>query len=84
LKRKEYIMEIKVLGPGCPKCEQTEQRVKEAIAESGVKASVKKVKDIMEIAKHGVFMTPAVVVDGEVKSVGKVPSKEDIKGWITQ
>ncbi len=38
----------------------------------------------MEIAKHGVFMTPAVVVDGEVKSVGKAPSKEDIKGWITQ
>jgi len=73
-----------VLGPGCPKCEQTEQRVKEVIAESGTEASVKKVKDIMEIAKHGVFMTPAVVVDGEVKSVGKVPSKEDIKGWITQ
>ncbi|MCG6878633.1 MAG: thioredoxin family protein [Deltaproteobacteria bacterium] len=77
-------MEIKVLGPGCPKCEQTEQRVKEAIQESGAEASVEKVKDIMEIAKHGVFMTPAVVVDGEVKSVGKVPLKDDIKGWITQ
>jgi small redox-active disulfide protein 2 len=77
-------MEIKVLGPGCPKCEQTEQRVKEVIAESGTEASVEKIKDIMEIAKHGVFMTPAVVVDGEVKSVGKVPSKEEIKGWITQ
>jgi len=77
-------MEIKVLGPGCPKCEETEKRVKEAIAESGIEASLDKVKDIMEIAKHGVFMTPAVVVDGEVKSVGKVPSKEQIKGWITQ
>ena len=76
-------MEIKVLGPGCPKCEQTEQRVKEAISESGIEASVEKVKDIMEISKHGVFMTPAVVVDGEVKSVGKVPSKEDIKEWIS-
>ncbi len=77
-------MEIKVLGPGCPKCEETEKRVKEAIAEAGVEASLDKVKDIMEIAKHGVFMTPAVVVDGQVKSVGKIPSKEQIKDWITQ
>ncbi len=77
-------MEIKVLGPGCPKCEQTEKLVKEAIEESGVQANVEKIKDIMEIAKQGVFMTPAVMVDGEVKSVGKVPSKEDIKGWITK
>lgn len=77
-------MEIKVLGPGCPKCEETEKRIKEAIAEAGVDASVDKVKDIMEIAKNGVFMTPGVVVDGEVKSVGKVPSKEQIKGWINQ
>ena len=76
-------MEIKVLGPGCPKCEQTEKLVKEAVQESGIDAAVEKIKDIVEIAKHGVFMTPAVVVDGEVKSVGKVPSKEDIKGWIT-
>ena len=77
-------MEIKVLGPGCPKCEETEKRVQEAVAEAGIEASVDKVKDIMEIAKNGVFMTPAVVVDGEVKVVGKVPSKEQIKGWITQ
>ena len=75
-------MEIKVLGPGCPKCEQTEKHVKEALLEAGVDASVIKVKDVMDIAKHGVFMTPAVVVDGEVKSVGKVPSKDEIKGWI--
>ena len=72
-----------MLGPGCPKCEQTEKLVKEALQESGVDAAVGKIKDIMEIAKLGVFMTPAVVVDGEVKSVGKVPSKDDVKGWIT-
>jgi len=75
-------MEIKVLGPGCPKCEQTEKQVKEALHEAGVDATVIKVKDITDIAKHGVFMTPAIVVDGEVKSVGKVPSKDEIKGWI--
>ncbi|RJR17318.1 MAG: thioredoxin family protein [Desulfobacteraceae bacterium] len=75
-------MEIKVLGPGCPKCELTEKNVKEAVAEAGVDASVVKVKDVMEIARHGVFGTPAVVVDGQVKCVGKVPLKEEIKKWI--
>ncbi len=72
------------MGPGCPKCEETEKVVKEAVAEAGMEVSVTKVKDITEIAKHGVFMTPAVVVDGDVKCVGKVPSKDDIKGWIAQ
>ncbi|MFP4258167.1 MAG: thioredoxin family protein [Desulfovermiculus sp.] len=75
-------MDIKVLGPGCAKCEQTEKLVKEAIQESGVDANVEKVTGTMDIARYGVFGTPAVVVDGEVKVVGKVPSKEDIKGWL--
>lgn len=75
-------MEIKVLGPGCPKCEQTEKVVREAVAESGVAAEVEKVKDVMKIASYGVFGTPAVVVDGEVKSVGKIPSKQEVKAWI--
>jgi len=75
-------MEIKVLGPGCPKCEKTLKAVKEAIAESGIDASVEKVSDIMEIANYGVFGTPAVVIDGVVKSVGKVPGKEDVKAWL--
>ncbi|MFP4049706.1 MAG: thioredoxin family protein [Desulfovermiculus sp.] len=75
-------MDIKVLGPGCAKCEQTEKLVKEAIQESGVDANVEKVTGTMDIARYGVFGTPAVVVDGEVKVVGKVPSKDDIKGWL--
>lgn len=75
-------MEIKVLGPGCSKCEQAEQNVKDAVAEAGVDAKVEKVTDIMEIAGYGVFGTPSVVIDGEVKSVGKIPTKEDVKGWI--
>jgi small redox-active disulfide protein 2 len=77
-------MEIKVLGPGCPKCRQTEKIVKEAVAEAGLDANVEKVTDTMEIAGYGVFGTPAVVINGEVKSVGKIPSKEDLKGWITK
>ncbi len=76
-------MDIKVLGPGCPKCHQTEKIVKEAVSEAGIEASVEKVTDIMEIAGYGVFGTPAVVVNGEVKSVGKIPSKNDVKSWIS-
>ena len=75
-------MEIKVLGPGCPKCKQTEQNVKDAVAETGVDATVEKVTDIMEIAGYCVFGTPSVIIDGEVKSVGKIPTKEDVKSWL--
>jgi len=75
-------MEIKVLGPGCAKCKKTEEVVRAALAESGLDARVDKVTDLMEIAVYGVFGTPAVVVDGQVKSVGKVPSKDEVKSWL--
>ena len=75
-------MDIKVLGPGCSKCSQTEKVVKEAVAEVGVEAQIEKVTDTMEIAGYGVFGTPAVVMDGDVKSVGKIPKKQDVISWI--
>ncbi|MBW2589554.1 MAG: TM0996/MTH895 family glutaredoxin-like protein [Deltaproteobacteria bacterium] len=75
-------MDIKVLGPGCPKCHETERLVKEVVDESGEDAKIEKVTDLMKIAGYGVFGTPAVVVDGEVKSVGKIPKKEEIISWI--
>lgn len=75
-------MEIKVLGPGCAKCKKTEEIVQEAVAETGVEASVDKVTGMMDIAAYGVMGTPAVVIDGQVKCVGKVPSKEQVKGWL--
>ncbi len=75
-------MDIKVLGPGCAKCQQAEKIVKEAVAEAGVAATVEKVTDLMKIAGYGVFGTPAVVVGGEVKCVGKVPKKEDVLSWL--
>ena len=75
-------MDIKVLGPGCPKCQQTEKIVTDAVAESGIEATGEKVTDVMELAGYGVFGTPAVVVDGEVKSVGKIPKKQEVLGWI--
>jgi small redox-active disulfide protein 2 len=76
-------MEIKVLGPGCKKCHETEKIVKAAVAETSVDAVVDYVTDIKEITRCGVFVTPAVVVNGEVKSVGKVPRKDEVKAWLT-
>jgi len=76
-------MDIKVLGPGCNKCKQAEKNVMEAVAETGVDAKIEKVTDLMKIAGYGVFGTPAVVVDGEVKCVGKIPTKEEVKGWLS-
>ena len=75
-------MEIKILGPGCAKCSQAEKVVRETVAEAGVDASIEKVSDLLKIAGYGVFGTPAVIIDGDVKMVGKVPKKEDVLGWI--
>jgi small redox-active disulfide protein 2 len=75
-------MLIKVLGPGCKKCHEAEKVVREAVAEAGSGATVEYVTDIAEIAKQGIFSTPAVMVDGTVKSVGKVPSKAEVKAWL--
>ena len=76
-------MDIKVLGPGCPKCQQTAEIVKEAVAEAGVEANIEKVTDAMEIAGYGVFGTPAIVIDGKVKSIGKIPQKAEVIGWLS-
>jgi small redox-active disulfide protein 2 len=76
------MMEIKILGPGCAKCHQVEKIVKEAVAETGAAADIEHVTDFRRIAEYGVFSTPSVVVDGEVKSVGKIPKKDEIKAWL--
>jgi small redox-active disulfide protein 2 len=75
-------MDIKVLGPGCTRCKEAEKRVRETVADLGVKAEVEKISDFQKIAEYGVLGTPAVVVNGQVKSVGKVPSKDEIKKWL--
>ena len=77
-------MDIKILGPRCSKCEQTAKIVNEAVAETGVDAKIQKVTGVMEIAGYGVFGTPAVVIDGQVKCVGKIPKKDDVKAWLTK
>ena len=78
------MMEIKVLGTSCPTCQATERLVREAVKEAGVAATVEKVSDMMIIAEYGVLGTPAVVVDGVVKSAGRVPNKADIIRWVKQ
>ena len=75
-------MEIKVLGPGCARCRETEALVKEAIAENQVDARVEKVTDMKDIARLGVLTPPALVIDGQVKCVGKVPKKKEILSWL--
>ena len=77
-------MEIKVCGPGCPKCHETERVVNEALAEAGISAAVQKISDFSEIAKLGVFATPAVVIDGKIRCTGKVPSKKDVLSWLSR
>ncbi|MDO8946642.1 MAG: thioredoxin family protein [Desulfocapsaceae bacterium] len=75
-------MEIKVLGPGCAKCTEAEKIMRVVVEETGIVATIEKISDFQLIAKHGVFSTPAVVIDGEVKCVGKVPSKKEALDWI--
>ena len=69
---------VQVLGPGCARCEKLKQNTDEAVQLSGVEATVEKITDINVITSFGVMMTPALVVDGDVKVVGKVPSPEEI------
>ncbi len=75
-------MKIEVLGMGCPKCLKTKENIRAALAELGKEAEVAEVKNLKEIADYGVMMTPAVVIDGEVKLVGKIPSVEQAKSLL--
>ncbi|MEE9443020.1 MAG: thioredoxin family protein [candidate division Zixibacteria bacterium] len=74
--------DIKVLGPGCPKCRELYKQTELAIKEIGLDASLVKVTDIQEITGYGVMMTPALVVNGQVKICGKVPSLDQLKEMI--
>jgi small redox-active disulfide protein 2 len=76
-------MEIKVCGPGCASCEQAQKIVEAAVAAKGVDATVTKVTDFKEIATMGIFSTPAIVIDGEVKCVGRTPKAAEVEEWIS-
>ncbi|MHB9024503.1 MAG: thioredoxin family protein [Armatimonadota bacterium] len=73
---------ITVYGPGCAKCKQTEELVRRVVADHGLEATVVKVNDIKEMISAGIMSTPAVAVDGVVKSAGRVPTADEIQQWI--
>ena len=77
-------MKIEILGTGCSKCNKTKEVVEKVLKSTGVEAEVVKVEDIETILKYGVMITPAVVIDGDVKIVGKVPDETEIKKWVTK
>jgi small redox-active disulfide protein 2 len=76
-------MKIEILGTGCAKCHKLDELVRETVKESGVSAEITKVEDIKKIMAYGVMTTPALVIDGQVKIAGKIPSVEEIKQLIS-
>jgi small redox-active disulfide protein 2 len=76
-------MEIKVYGPGCAKCVTVDKLVRDVVSQKSPDISVEKISDIREMMKAGILSTPAVVIDGVLKSSGRVPSKEEIESWIS-
>jgi small redox-active disulfide protein 2 len=75
-------MKIEVLGTGCAKCNKLYEAAKEAVAKSGANAEVRKVEDLGEIMKRGVMVTPALAVDGQIKSAGKVLKPDEIAKFL--
>jgi small redox-active disulfide protein 2 len=75
-------MEIKVFGPGCARCAEAEKLAREVAAAKGGNITVQKITDPKEMMEAGIMSTPAIVVDGVVKSTGKIPTKEEIAAWI--
>lgn len=75
-------LRIKVLGPGCPNCERLTQEVMAALTELGITVAIEHVREPARIAEYAVMGTPALVINNEVKSVGKVPLGSQIEQWI--
>jgi len=73
---------IQILGTGCPKCAKLAANAEAAAAELGIEFELEKITDINEIMQFGVMVTPALVIDGEVKAAGKVPDAEAIKDML--
>lgn len=77
------MMEVKVLGPGCSNCRKLYEVVEKALRQSGLAANLTKVEDYQEIMRYGVLSTPALVVNGDVVSAGRVPDLAQVSSWLT-
>ncbi len=77
-------LEIKILGPGCAQCDRLERELMEVMSELNLPADLEHVRDIKEIGKYGVMGTPALLINGEVKSVGSVPPKSKVIQWLNE
>jgi small redox-active disulfide protein 2 len=77
-------LSIKILGPGCPACEQLEQTVMAVLGELGLPAEVEHVRDMKEITALGVFGTPALLINDDVKAVGNLPARDALKKWLQE
>ncbi len=77
-------MDIKILGTGCPKCNSLEKITRKALDKAGIEAQIEKVEDIMEIMEYGIIRTPGLVINGEVKIAGRLPSEKEITELLTQ
>jgi small redox-active disulfide protein 2 len=75
-------MRIEIIGTGCPRSYETEKRVKSALAEAGMEVELVHLTDPREIARRGLILTPAVIVDGVIRLAGRVPSPDEIKLWL--
>lgn len=75
-------MKIEILGMGCPKCKKLYENAQVAVKEANIEADVVKVEDMSKITDYGVMTTPAIVVDGDVKSAGRVSTPDEIKAWL--
>lgn len=75
-------MKIEILGTGCAKCHKLEELVRDIVEKEEINADISKVQDFKKMMSYGVMTTPALVIDGEVKVAGKIPSEEQIKDWI--
>ncbi len=77
-------IQIKVLGPGCVQCDRLEQELMQVMSETGITADIEHVRDIKEIGRYGVMGTPALLINGQVKSVGRVPLKSKMMEWLRE
>ena len=75
-------MEIKVLGPGCPNCLRLEAMCKDIVEELGVEAKIEKITDVNRFADYGVWLAPGVIINGQLKVQGKMPTLPTLRGWI--